>query len=62
MSIINGQNIEAIIQSELANHECQITMDYTTALKALERYNVTEQQVRDQYGIFFQRCIDQDLF
>lgn len=59
---INENGIEAIIQRELANHECQITCDYTDALDALAGYDVTEKQVKEQYDIFFQICVDNDYF
>jgi len=59
---IKENGIDAIIQRELANHECQIVMSYADALPALEGYGVTEQQVADGYKIFFARCVEEDLF
>lgn len=59
---IEENGIDAIIQRELANYECQITMSYHDALDALEQYGISEEQVEAGYKVFFQHCIDNDWF
>ncbi len=43
------QSIESIIEYELANHECQISYDYSDAFNALQRYPVTLEQVEEVF-------------
>ena len=52
----------AIIRRELANHEAQITMDVSDTMSALEGYDITESDIDNQWGAFFQDCIDNDYF
>jgi len=52
----------AIIQRELANHECQITMDYSDALEALAGYDITEAEVRTAFSAYMDYCREHDLF
>ena len=54
--------IDAIIQRELANHEAQITGDLYDTIVALEGYDITLDQVKAGYKIFFDRCVEEDLF
>jgi len=59
---ISDHGIKAIIHRELANHECQITMDYTDALPALEPYGITVEQIKAEWDEFYQHCVDNDYF
>jgi len=60
---IKENGIENIIQRELGNYETQITGNWREALEALDGYDgVTEQLVKEQYKIYFQKCIDNDWF
>jgi len=52
----------SIIQRELANHEAQITMDINDTMDALDGYNITEEQIRKEYKIFLDVCIENDWF
>ena len=48
---------------EFANHECQISMDYSDALAALLAFDdITEQDVHDQWPAYFNHCVDNDYF
>ena len=48
---------------ELANHECQITYDYSDAVSALSCFDdITEQDVKDQWSSYLQHCVDNDYF
>lgn len=46
---IEAHGIDRIISRELNNHECFYTGDISDALRALQKYNVTEEQVRAIY-------------
>ena len=59
---IAENGVKAIIHRELANHECQITMDYSDAFAVLEPYGITEEQVKAEWGEFWQTCVDNDYF
>lgn len=54
--------IKAIIHRELANHECQITSDYSEIVSILACYGITEDQINNEWSEFFQKCIDNDWF
>lgn len=56
----NGK--EAIIQREFANYECHIGGDYSDAQEALESYGFTDEDFKEQWPIFMERCIEHDLF
>ena len=59
---IDENGIKAIIHRELGNHECQITCDYSDVVDVLDPYGVTVEQIKAEYSIFFQNCIDNDYF
>lgn len=59
---VSENGIKAIIRRELANHECQITCDYSDALDKLEPYGITESQVKAEWPEFWQACVDNDYF
>lgn len=59
---ITENGIKAIIWRELANHECQITMDYSDAFYALEGYGIAIEQVKTEYTPYFQNCVKNDYF
>lgn len=59
---IEENGIKKIIHRELANHECQITGDYSPVVDNLSIYDITESQVKAEWKEFFQYCIDNDYF
>ena len=60
---IQENGIEAIIQRELANYETQLNGDWKQVAEVLEDYEgITEEMVREQYKIFYQKCVDNDWF
>jgi len=56
----NGK--KAIIHRELANHECQISMDITDCINKLEDYPITKEEIQAEWKEYFQKCIDNDYF
>ena len=59
---ISENGIKAIIHRELANYEAQITGSISDTVEALEDYEITREQVREEYNAYFQHCIDNDYF
>jgi len=59
---VEENGIDAIIQRELGNYECQIVGSYEDALPSLLTYGITEKEVKDGYKLFFMHCIENDLF
>lgn len=59
---IAENGIKKIIHRELANYECQITMDYNDAFDSLKDYGITEDQIQNEWSEFYQKCIDNDWF
>jgi len=53
---------EQIIQRELANHECQISGDYSMVVDRLAEYGITEAEVKAGYSVFYDYCIENDCF
>lgn len=53
---------KAIIHRELANYEAQITNDITDTAEALDQYGITKADIKNEYGSYFQMCIDNDYF
>lgn len=51
-----------LIWRELANHECQISMDYREAFDTLECYGITEEEVFAEWGAYMDYCREHDLF
>ena len=59
---IEEYGIDKIIQYELSNYECQISMDYTDAFETLKDYGVTQEQMDEQFSLFMEYCRENDLF
>ena len=59
---IKENGIKGIIHRELGNYETQITGDLSDTIEALSSYGVTESQVTEEYGEYYQKCIDNDCF
>ena len=59
---IQENGIKAIIHRELANHECQISMDHSDALISLDGYGITEKQVLAEWSEYYQCCLANDCF
>jgi hypothetical protein len=53
---------EQIIQRELANQECQLSMDYSVVVEMLKDYGITEAEVKAGYSVFYDYCIENDCF
>ncbi len=51
-----------IIFYNLANYECQITMDYSDAVDNVKDYGITEKEVAAVWPEYFNHCIDNDYF
>jgi len=51
-----------LIHYELANHECQISIDMSDAVEVLASYGITEKEVRAEWPEFMDNCIDNDYF
>ena len=60
--VLETKSKREIIWYELANHECQITYDYSDAATALEIYEITEEEVKEVWPDFIKHCQDNDLF
>lgn len=53
---------KAIIHRELANHECQIGMDYSEVTELMEPYGITPEQVAHEWTKYWDKCIENDWF
>jgi len=51
-----------IILYELANHECQITMDYSDVVEVCSAYGITEQEVANEWDDYYRKCLENDNF
>lgn len=59
---LNDYGLSAIAQYELANHEAQFTRDYSDAYEVLKDYGITEDQMKAEYRVFIDDCIENDRF
>ena len=59
---IKENGIKAIIHRELANHECQITMDITDCVNKLVDYPITREDIQAEWDEYFHECIGNDRF
>ncbi len=59
---IEENGIKAIIHRELANYESQITGDIGDTAAALTDYPITKEQIRSEFGEYYQLCIENDWF
>ena len=59
---IEEYGIDRIIQYELRNYECQLSMDYSDAFDTLKDYGVTQEQMDEQFSLFMEYCRENDLF
>jgi len=59
---IKENGIKAIIHRELANYECQITMDISDCQDALAAYPITRNDIQKEWSEFLKKCTDNDLF
>ena len=59
---IADNGIKEIIWRELANHECQITYDYSEVTDKLQDYGITESQIKSEWPAYFNHCVDNDYF
>ena len=59
---LENNTLKEIIWHELANHECQITGDYSDALDALKPYGISENDIKKEWNGYYQDCIDNDYF
>lgn len=54
--------IKAIIHRELANHECQITGDYSEVIDKLSAYGITSEQIEAEWPEYWDLCVENDYF
>jgi hypothetical protein len=59
---LSNNTLKDIIWYELANHESQITGDYSDALEALKPYNIKEDDIKKEWGSYYRDCIDKGYF
>jgi len=60
--ILENNTRNQIIDDAFRNYETQITGDLTDAIEFLEIYGIRPNEVRERYSLYFQHCIDNDLF
>jgi hypothetical protein len=51
-----------IIWHELANHECQIVGSWDDAYQAVKHYGITEDEVKAEWGAYWDNCVENDYF
>jgi hypothetical protein len=56
----NGK--KKIIWREFSNHECQISMDPTDGIYALDGYGFTKDEILAEWKGYYSYCIENDLF
>jgi len=59
---IKENGIKNIIHRELANHEAQITRNIDDTVDALIDYNITREQIADEYKEYLKLCVKNDWF
>ena len=59
---IKENGIKKIIHRELAKFECQFNGDITNAVDVLIDYGISKEEIKKEYAIFYQKCIDNDWF
>ena len=59
---LNDYDLSRIIQYELANYECQISMDYSDAFDVLKDYGVDQEMMDKEWKIYWEHCVKNDLF
>lgn len=59
---IKENGMAAIMQREFANYECQICGNYDDAKDALQCYGFSDEDFQKQWQIYWQRCVELDLF
>ena len=59
---LKDYSLSRIIQYELANHECQISMDYEAAFDVLKDYGVDQEMMDKEWKIYWEHCVKNDLF
>ncbi len=51
-----------LIWYELRNYETQISDDISEAVIALSDYGITEDEIEEEYKLYFKYCCKNDLF
>jgi len=59
---LSDNGIKAIIHRELANHECQITMDYEDVVSKLAPYSISREIIAAEWPEFWNICVENDYF
>ena len=57
-----NNTIKTIIWDQLANHETQISGDYSDACEALKVYGITEDAIKKEWLSYYQDYINNDYF
>jgi len=59
---LSNNTLKDIIWYQLANHETQISGDYSDAYEVLKPYGISEDQIKTEWPSYFQNCIANDYF
>lgn len=59
---LSNNTLKDIIWYQLANHETQISGDYSEACEALKPYGISENQIKTEWPSYYQNCIANDYF
>ena len=59
---LENNTLKDIIWYELANHEAEITGDYSDACESLKPYGIKEDDIKKEWPGYYQNCIDNDYF
>jgi len=59
---IAENGVKNIIHRELANHETQITLNFTDTIEALEDYGITAEQIKAEWKEYYDECVANDWF
>ena len=59
---LSNNTLKTIIWDQLANHEAQLSGDYSEAWEALKPYGITEDDIKTEWPSYYQNCIEYDYF
>ena len=59
---LKDYDLSRIIQYELANYECQISMNYSDAFDVLKDYGVDQEMMDKEWKTYWDYCVEKDLF
>ena len=59
---IKENGIKKILWREFANYECQIVVSPNDAIDALKDYNIDKQTIKKEWALYWDWCVENDLF